>query len=140
MSIFLDPLIGLIGLAPARYTPIFDWLGTSSFPSRGTAGAAGATARGQGVGHGHRGDVPPRHPGGRQESLVLRLVIAIVCVSRSFLLCPRAVHPGHRDPGLHPIAGGHLVRARGLDHPHRHSAGAAAHPAQHPRRTCTAPP
>ena len=73
--------IGLIGLVLARYTPIFDWLGYLFVPFAWVVGLPEPLLAGKASATGIAEMFLPATLVAGQESLVLRLVIAIVCVS-----------------------------------------------------------
>lgn len=73
--------IGLLGLVLARYTPVFDWIGYLFAPFAWAVGLPEPVLAGKASALGIAEMFLPATLVAGEESLVLRLVIAIVCVS-----------------------------------------------------------
>ncbi|CAL8900540.1 YjiH family protein [Kocuria varians] len=73
--------IGLLGLVIARYTPIFDWIGYIFVPFAWVVGLPEPLLAGKASATGIAEMFLPAAQVAGQDSLTLRLVIAIVCVS-----------------------------------------------------------
>lgn len=73
--------VGLIGLLLARFTPVFDWLGYLFYPFARLVGLPEPVLAGKAAAVGIAEMFLPAGIVADQESLLLRFVIGVVCVS-----------------------------------------------------------
>lgn len=98
--------IGLLGLVLARYTPVFDWVGYLFAPFAWVVGLPEPLLAGKASATGIAEMFLPATIVAGEESLVLRMVIAIVCVSAIIFFS--ALVPSILATDI-PVPLGHLV-------------------------------